>query len=167
MLCLPSSVNLYKEKVKRIFFFHRLLNCKNIFALPGAVYHHRIYGDLSEDLYFRLICISKMDFQNDNVGIELFLAHMNIEDFMEAVELIYSQREDEECLSPDKMDENSDCLDVSASRDFGSGIQNGNVRYGNVTDLLAFINMISNTPASKLSELTEEIGVLLNKVRCF
>lgn len=61
------------------------------------------------------------------------------------------------------MDEN-ELSDGLALPDLVSRVQNGKVRYGNVADLLAFVNMLSNTPASTLSKLEEELGVLLNKV---
>ncbi|XP_066520753.1 mitogen-activated protein kinase kinase kinase 8 [Hoplias malabaricus] len=107
-----------------------------------------------------------MDFKNDNVGIELLLAHMNIGDILQAVEHLYSEREEEEsgvlfeeCLSQDEMDENEE-----TSEDLVSHMQNcGKVRYGGVSDLLAFVNMVSNSPPSTLKDLQKEIGVLLNK----
>lgn len=113
-----------------------------------------------------------MDFENQNVGLELLLAHMNLGDIIEAVERLCSDREDEEesgeslveGLSGDTMDEN-ELSDGSALPDLVSRVQNDKVRYGSVADLLAFVNMVSNTPASTLSKLEEELGVLLNKVR--
>ncbi|KAI4902372.1 hypothetical protein NFI96_025868 [Prochilodus magdalenae] len=108
-----------------------------------------------------------MDFKNDNVGIELLLAHMNIGDIIQAVEQLYSEREEEEesgvlfedCLSQDEMDENEE-----TSGELVSSVQNGGkVRYGAVSDLLAFVNMVSNRQASTLKKLDDEIGVLLNK----
>lgn len=107
-----------------------------------------------------------MDFKNDNVGIELLLAHMNIGDILQAVEHLYSKREEEEsgvlfeeCLSQDEMDENEE-----SSGSLVSHVQNrGKVRYGTVSDLLAFVNMVSNTQVSTIKELGEEFGVLLNK----
>ncbi|XP_072523190.1 mitogen-activated protein kinase kinase kinase 8 [Salminus brasiliensis] len=107
-----------------------------------------------------------MDFKNDNVGIELLLAHMNIGDILQAVEHLYSEREEEEsgvlfeeCLSQDEMDENEE-----SSGSLVSHVQNrGKVQYGTVSDLLAFVNMVSNTQVSSLKELGEEFGVLLNK----
>lgn len=104
-----------------------------------------------------------MDFQNDNVGIELLLAHMNYEVIIDAMERLYSEREEEECLSQDKMDKRLDVSDVMPSNILVSENQEGKVMYGSVTDLLAFVNMVSNTPASTLSKLRKEIGVLLNK----
>lgn len=112
-----------------------------------------------------------MDFKNQNVGFELLLAHMNIGDIIEAVERLCSDREDEEesgeslveGLSGDNMDEN-ELSDDRASPDLVSRVQN-KVRYGDVSDLLAFVNMVSNTPASTLFKLEEELGVVLNKVR--
>ncbi|KAB5555679.1 hypothetical protein PHYPO_G00036870 [Pangasianodon hypophthalmus] len=111
-----------------------------------------------------------MDYENHNVGLELLLAHMNIGDIIEAVERLCSDREDEEesgeslveGLSGDNMDEN-ELSDGTASPGLVSRVQNGKVRYGSVADLLAFVNMVSNTPASTLSKLEEELGVLLNK----
>lgn len=113
-----------------------------------------------------------MDFENQNVGLELLLAHMNLGDIIEAVERLCSDREDGEesgeslveGLSGDTMDEN-ELSDGSALPDLVSRVQNDKVRYGSVADLLAFVNMVSNTPASTLSKLEEELGVLLNKVR--
>lgn len=113
-----------------------------------------------------------MDFKNDNVGIELLLAHMNIGDIIQAVEHLYSEREEEEsgvlfdeCLSQDEMDENEE-----TSGDLASHMKltpnRRAVQYGTVSDLLAFVNMVSNTPASTFKELQEEVGVLLNKVSC-
>lgn len=114
-----------------------------------------------------------MDFENRNVDLELLLAHMNIGDIIEAVERLRSDRESEvesgeslvEALSGDNMDE-SELSDGTSSPDLVSRVQDGKVRYGSVADLLAFVNMVSNTPASTLSKLKEEeLGVLLNKVR--
>uniref|UniRef100_A0A3B1JSM6 Mitogen-activated protein kinase kinase kinase 8 n=1 Tax=Astyanax mexicanus TaxID=7994 RepID=A0A3B1JSM6_ASTMX len=107
-----------------------------------------------------------MDFKNENAEIELLLAHMNIGDILQAVEHLYSNREEEEsgvlfeeCLSQDEMDENEE-----SSGSLVSHVQNGGkVRYGTVSDLLAFVNMISNTQVATLKELGEEFGVLLNK----
>lgn len=107
-----------------------------------------------------------MDFKNENAEIELLLAHMNIGDILQAVEHLYSNREEEEsgvlfeeCLSQDEMDENEE-----SSGSLVSHVQNGGkVRYGTVSDVLAFVNMISNTQVSTLKELGEEFGVLLNK----
>ncbi|XP_076855684.1 mitogen-activated protein kinase kinase kinase 8 [Brachyhypopomus gauderio] len=117
-----------------------------------------------------------MDFKNDNVGIELLLAHMNIGDLIQAVEHLYSEREEEEeeeesvvsfveSLSQDEMDENEEVSDIRTSRDLVARMQNqGKVRYGGVPELLEFVNMVSNTPPSTLSKLGgEELGVLLNK----
>lgn len=100
------------------------------------------------------------------------MAHMNIGDIIEAVERLCSDREDEEesgeslveGLSGDNTDEN-ELSDGTASPDLVPRVQNDKVRYGNVADLLAFVNMVSNTSASTLSKLEHELGVLLNKVR--
>ncbi len=115
-----------------------------------------------------------MDYKYDN-GVELLLAHMNIEDIINAAETLYQLEEEEEGglsfeeegLSQEEMDENEEAGDSEGSedqqKDYVSGA--GGVRYGTVTDLLSFVNLISNMQASALQHLPEEMGVLLNKVR--
>lgn len=118
--------------------------------------------------------MNKMDYKYDS-GIELLLAHMNIEDIIDAVETLYHAGEDkrglsfeEEGLSQEEMDQNEEAGDAGDL--VGSGTQEkgqGGVRYGTVSDLLSFVNLISAMQATALQHLPEEIGVLLNKVRAY
>ncbi|XP_023281279.1 mitogen-activated protein kinase kinase kinase 8 isoform X2 [Seriola lalandi dorsalis] len=118
---------------------------------------------------------TKMDYKYDN-GIELLLAHMNIEDIINAAETLYqlekeeAEEEDlsfeEEGLSQEEMDENEEAGDLVGSgteqEDYSDTV-NG-VQYGTVTDLLSFVNRLSNMQAAAdLQPQTHEIGVLLNK----
>lgn len=117
-----------------------------------------------------------MDYKYDN-GVELLLAHMNIEDFINATERLYQLEEveeeegglsfEEESLSQEEMDENEEAGYSEGSRneqkDYIDGV--GGVRYGTVTDLLSFVNLLSSMQPADLKHLPEEMGVLLNKVR--
>ncbi len=117
-----------------------------------------------------------MDYKYDN-GVELLLAHMNIEDIINAAETLYQLEEveeeegglsfDEEGFSLEEMDENEEAgilVDSgSQQKDYVDGV--GGVRYGTVTDLLSFVNLLSNMQAAALQHMPEEMGVLLNKVR--
>lgn len=112
-----------------------------------------------------------MDYKYDN-GIELLLAHMNIEDIINAAETLYQLKEeeeaeglsfDEEGLSQEEMDENEEVGDPEEQKDFPD--RDGGVRYGTVTDLLSFVNLLSNMQTAALQHLPQEMGVLLNKVR--
>lgn len=104
-------------------------------------------------------------------GIELLLAHMNIEDIINAAETLYQLEEEEERglsfedegLSQEEMDENEETGDSGREQKDPSKAVGG-VRYGTVTDLLSFVNLLSNMPATALQHLPQEIGVLLNKV---
>ncbi|KAI2658468.1 Mitogen-activated protein kinase kinase kinase 8 [Labeo rohita] len=108
---------------------------------------------------------SRMEYKNENAGIELLLAHMNIEDFIQEAENFYCVDEEvepevsfEESFSQEDMDEIEE-----TPQDIISHVQSpGKVRYGTASDLLDFVNMVSNKPSS-LSEVGEEMGVLLNK----
>ncbi|KAG5850480.1 mitogen-activated protein kinase kinase kinase 8 isoform X1 [Anguilla anguilla] len=122
-----------------------------------------------ESLYQRYVLELKedvtMEYKNDNGGIELYLAHMNLEDIISAVEILYpcessSGASFEDSLFQEDMDENEETAD-SLSLEQTPVL--GSVRYGAVSDMLSFINLISNTPPASLKHLTEEIGVLLNK----
>lgn len=113
-----------------------------------------------------------MDYKYDN-GLELLLAHMNLEDIINAAETLYQLEEDgeegglsleEESLSQEEMDENEETV-VSGSRQKDYDDEVGGVRYGTVTDLLSFVNLLSNMQTAAMQHLPEEIGVLLNKVR--
>ncbi|XP_068603998.1 mitogen-activated protein kinase kinase kinase 8 [Brachionichthys hirsutus] len=114
--------------------------------------------------------VIKMDYRYDN-GVELLLAHMNIEDIINASETLYQLEEagglpyEEEGLSQEEMDENeqarrSERLD-SQQEDYVDGV--GGVRYGTVPDLLSFVNRLSNAQTAACQHLPEETGVLLNK----
>jgi len=113
-----------------------------------------------------------MDYKYDN-GLELLLAHMNVEDIINAAETLYQLEEDgeegglsleEESLSQEEMDENEETgVSGSQQKDYDDGV--GGVQYGTVTDLLSFVNLLSNMQAAAMQHLPEEIGVLLNKVR--
>ncbi|XP_052426792.1 mitogen-activated protein kinase kinase kinase 8 isoform X1 [Carassius gibelio] len=109
---------------------------------------------------------SRMEYENKNAGIELLLAHMNIEDFIQEAENFYCVGEEveagvsfEESFSQEDMDEIEE-----TPQDLISHVQNpGKVRYGTASDLLDFVNTVSNIPSSSLLEVGEETGVLLNK----
>ncbi|XP_035509349.1 mitogen-activated protein kinase kinase kinase 8 isoform X2 [Morone saxatilis] len=103
-------------------------------------------------------------------GVELLLAHMNIEDIINAAETLYQLEEEEdrglsfeeEGLSHEEMDENEEAEGSgSPQKDYVDGV--GGVRYGTVTDLLSFVNLLSNMQTAALQHLPEEMGVLLNK----
>lgn len=112
-----------------------------------------------------------------NDGIELLLAHMNIEDIITAAETLYQLEEEEEAeegglsmeeegLSQEERDENLEAVGTSSElKDFSDGA--GCVRYGTVKDLLSFVNLLSNMQGAALQNLPREMGVLLNKVRLF
>ncbi|XP_034562376.1 mitogen-activated protein kinase kinase kinase 8 [Notolabrus celidotus] len=117
-----------------------------------------------------------MDYKYDN-GVELLLAHMNIEDIINAAERLYKLEEveeeeegglsfDEESLSQEEMDENEEAGGLVGSgghhEDYGAD-EGGSVRYGTVTDLLSFVNLLSNMQAAALQNVPAEMGVLLNK----
>ncbi|KAJ8278062.1 hypothetical protein GJAV_G00083410 [Gymnothorax javanicus] len=106
-----------------------------------------------------------MEYKNDNGEIELYLAHMNIEDIFSAVEILYPCESSlgasfEDSLSLEDMDENEETAD-SVSLEMAPAL--GSVRYGAVSDMLSFINLISNTPPASLKHLKEEMGVILNR----
>jgi len=118
-----------------------------------------------------------MDYKYDN-GVELLLAHMNVEDIINAAETLYQLEEEErgssfeeEDLSQEEMDENEEAVDSvgsgSPQKDNADGV--GGVRYGAVADLLSFVNFLSSMQAAAalqhLQHLPEEMGVLLSKVR--
>ncbi|MEQ2182532.1 hypothetical protein GOODEAATRI_023294 [Goodea atripinnis] len=116
---------------------------------------------------------TKMDYKF-GTGLELLLAHMHVEDIINAAETLYQLEEeeeeaglsfDEEGLSQEEMDENEEIGDRLGSgkeqKDYGN--RDGGVRYGTVQDLLSFVNLLSNMQAATLRHLPEEMGVLLNK----
>ncbi|XP_049604597.1 mitogen-activated protein kinase kinase kinase 8 [Syngnathus scovelli] len=116
---------------------------------------------------------TKMESTYDN-HIELLLAHMNIEDIINAAETLYQlEKEDDEeggllseaeSLSPVEMDGNEEIgkfVNRESQEDYSDGDES--VRHGTVSDLLSFVNLLSNMQAAALQHLTEEMGVLLNK----
>lgn len=109
-------------------------------------------------------------------GVELLLAHMNIEDIITVAERLYQleeeQQEEEGGLSfeeeglSQEMDDNEELGDSK-----GSGSEPNEyvkaadgIQYGTVTDLLSFVNRVSNMQSAALKHSSEEVGVLLNKV---
>lgn len=117
---------------------------------------------------------TKMEYNYDN-HIKLLLAHMNIEDIIDAAETLYQLEEAEEeessllsegeSLSPVAMDGNEEIENfVSQESQEGYTGGAGSVRHGTVTDLLSFVNLLSHMQAAALQHLPEEMGVLLNKV---
>ncbi|KAM9775259.1 mitogen-activated protein kinase kinase kinase 8 [Syngnathus typhle] len=117
---------------------------------------------------------TKMEYTYDD-HIELLLAHMNIEDIINAAGTLYQLEKEEEeeeggllseaeSLSPVEMDGNEEIgkfVSRESQEDYTDG--DGSVRHGTVTDLLSFVNLLSNMQAAALQHLTEEMGVLLNK----
>ncbi|XP_040922120.1 mitogen-activated protein kinase kinase kinase 8 isoform X1 [Toxotes jaculatrix] len=113
----------------------------------------------------------KMDYKYDN-GIELLLAHMNIEDIINAAETLFQLEEEEtdegglsfeeEGLSQEEMDENDEAGDSVGSGSEQKDYRLGGVQYGTVTDLLSFVNLLSNMQDAALQHLPQEMGVLLN-----
>lgn len=104
-------------------------------------------------------------------GVELLLAHMNIEDIITATERLYQlegeQEEDSGGLSQEEMDDNEELGDSEGSgsepSDFAK-VADG-VQYGTVADLLSFVNRLSDMQSAALKHSSEEMGVLLSKVR--
>lgn len=117
-----------------------------------------------------------MDYGYDN-GVELLLAHMNIEDFITATERLYQLEEEqvgegglsfeEEGLSQEEMDGNEELghSEGSGGQANGFGKLADGAQYGTVADLLSFVNRLSNMQPAALKPSAQEVGVLLNKVR--
>ncbi|XP_062235631.1 mitogen-activated protein kinase kinase kinase 8 [Platichthys flesus] len=113
-----------------------------------------------------------MDYKYDD-GIELLLAHMNIEDIINAAETLYQIKEEEaeedggllfeeESLSQEEMDDNEEAgHSGGGQKDYTDG--DVGVRYGTVADLLTFVNLLSDMQPAALQQLDQEMGVLLNK----
>lgn len=117
----------------------------------------------------------KYKYKYDN-GIELLLAHMNLEDIITAAETLYQLEQEEEDveggllfqegLSQEEMDENEETGDIGVQQeDYAGGVQN--VKHGTVTDLLSFVNLLTSMDTAHLQQLPQETGVLLSKVRCW
>ncbi|XP_028825502.1 mitogen-activated protein kinase kinase kinase 8 [Denticeps clupeoides] len=113
----------------------------------------------------------RMELQNENAGLELLLAQLNIDNIIQAVEILYPSEEEEdeeeetsgeEGCSQDNMDELQEHANAQPSHGLAPLAQGeGPVRYGNVADMLSFINLMSSTSTATLSHLQEEMGVLL------
>ncbi|XP_026147988.1 mitogen-activated protein kinase kinase kinase 8 isoform X2 [Mastacembelus armatus] len=110
-----------------------------------------------------------MNYKYDN-GLELLLAHMNIEDIINAADTLYQLEEEEagglsfeeEGLSQEQMNENVEPVCARREqKDYAEGF--GGVRYGTVMDLLSFVNLLSNMQAEAPQHKAQEIGVLLKK----
>ena len=130
-----------------------------------------------------------MDYKYDD-GIELLLNHMNIEDIIDAVESLYhieskvgaAEEASKEGLGFEEGD-NEEMDDSEEAGELGSkpggrgegglaggggeGVEGGagRVKYGKATDLLDFINLISDMALAERQHLPEEMGVVLSKVR--
>ncbi|KAM8882015.1 mitogen-activated protein kinase kinase kinase 8 [Synchiropus picturatus] len=102
-----------------------------------------------------------MEYKYDD-GIELLLAHMNIEDIINVAETFY-RLEEEDRVSPRVMDGNEEAGGHVESKNEHIGGGDGSVRYGTVTDLLAFVNTLSDMQVTAHQSVNEEMGVLLNK----
>ncbi|XP_029955825.1 mitogen-activated protein kinase kinase kinase 8 [Salarias fasciatus] len=109
-------------------------------------------------------------------GLELLLAHMNVEDIINAAETLYRleeeeegegglsfEEEEEEGLSQEDMDENEEAGDTVGFGGEEKDYEAGGVRYGTVTELLSFVNLLSSLQTAALQHRAQEMGVLLNK----
>ena len=130
-----------------------------------------------------------MDYKYDD-GIELLLNHMNIEDIIDAVESLYQiestagaaeeaskeglgfeEGDNEEMDDSEEAGESGSKLggrgEGGVEEADGKGVEGGagGVKYGKATDLLDFINLISDMALVERQHLPEEMGVMLNKVR--
>lgn len=102
---------------------------------------------------------------------------MNIEDIITASERLYQLEEEqeeegglsfeEEGLSQEGMDDNEESGDSESPGSEPSEYVKAadGIQYGTVTDLLSFVNRVSNMQSAALKHSSEEVGVLLNKVR--
>ncbi|CAL8401039.1 unnamed protein product [Gadus morhua 'NCC'] len=130
----------------------------------------------------------KMDYKYDD-GIELLLNHMNIEDIIDAVESLYqieskvgvAEEASKEGLGfgegdNEEMDDSEEAGESGsepggrseggvAEEESGEGVDGGagGVKYGKATDLLDFINLVSDMALAERQHLPEEMGVVLNK----
>lgn len=117
----------------------------------------------------------KMEYKyDDNMAIELLLSHMNIEDVMDAMDTLYQSKKKkadeeevgiifEEGLFQEHVEENEENGDSVLSEPQKQGHIAGEVRYGTVSDLLSFVNRISDMKPAASQQFPEEMGVLLNK----
>ncbi|XP_015209410.1 mitogen-activated protein kinase kinase kinase 8 isoform X2 [Lepisosteus oculatus] len=108
-----------------------------------------------------------MEYVNENEGIRLLLAHMNLEDFISVMGTFYPDEGAElfeESLTQEEMDENVEIVDSLVPEDNKDNLLVERVRYGTVADLLTFANRVSNTPPAVFKHQSQEAGVLLNKI---
>ncbi|MGH0152471.1 UNVERIFIED_CONTAM: hypothetical protein FKN15_047205 [Acipenser sinensis] len=113
-----------------------------------------------------------MEYANENAGIELLLAHMNLEDFIDVMGHLYPPEDTaviEESLvsmaqeEMDEIEETASSLLLDDSDDDKPSLLGVCMKYGTVNDLLSFANWVSNTPQTTLQQQKHEMGVVLNK----
>ncbi|MGH0159717.1 UNVERIFIED_CONTAM: hypothetical protein FKN15_056527 [Acipenser sinensis] len=113
-----------------------------------------------------------MEYANENAGIELLLAHMNLEDFIDVMGHLYPPEDTaviEESLvsmaqeEMDEIEETASSLLLDDSDDDKPSLLGVGMKYGTVNDLLSFANWVSNTPQTTLQQQKHEMGVVLNK----
>ncbi|XP_041102942.1 mitogen-activated protein kinase kinase kinase 8-like [Polyodon spathula] len=113
-----------------------------------------------------------MEYANENAGIELLLAHMNLEDFIDVMGNLYPPEDTaifEESLVSMTQEEMDDIEETASSLLLDNGDDDKPsllrvcMKYGTVNDLLSFANWVSNTPQTALQHLKQEMGVVLNK----
>ncbi|XP_033914821.1 mitogen-activated protein kinase kinase kinase 8-like [Acipenser ruthenus] len=113
-----------------------------------------------------------MEYSNGNAGIELLLAHMNLEDFIDVMGHLYAPEDTaifEESLvsmaqeEMDEIEETASSLLLDDSEDDKPSFLGVCMKYGTVNDLLSFVNWVSNTPQTTLRHQKREMGVVLNK----
>lgn len=108
-------------------------------------------------------------------GVELLLAHMNIEDLITATEKLYQLEEEQEEEGGLSFEEEGLSQEMDDNEELGDSEGSGSepneyvktadgIQYGTVTDLLSFINRVPNMQSAALKHSSEEVGVLLNKV---
>ncbi|KAM6976485.1 mitogen-activated protein kinase kinase kinase 8 [Aplochiton taeniatus] len=121
--------------------------------------------------------IFKMEYKyDDKIAMELLLSHMNIDAVMDAMDTLYhtkkkeEEEEEEEVgllfeegLSQEHTDENEESGDSVLSGTQKQGHIAGEVKYGTASELLSFVNSISDMQPAAAQHLPEEMGVLLNK----
>ncbi|XP_018596854.1 mitogen-activated protein kinase kinase kinase 8 isoform X2 [Scleropages formosus] len=115
--------------------------------------------------------------EGDPSGLELLLAHMNIEDIIDVVETFYpsvepgpSSFEETLSLSQEDMEEEdeeetpAEMQMMGSSAGDGAPLKKGAVTYGTVEDLLSFVNLVcTSREVAHVQQPREEMGVLLNK----
>ncbi|RXM28045.1 Mitogen-activated protein kinase kinase kinase 8 [Acipenser ruthenus] len=113
-----------------------------------------------------------MEYANENARIELLLAHMNLEDFIDVMGHLYPPEDTaviEESLvsmaqeEMDEIEETASSLLLDDSDDDKPSLLGVCMKYGTVNDLLSFANWVSNTPQTTLQHQKHEMGVVLNK----